>query len=286
MTNSHPPHVALMVTCLVDMIRPSVGFASVKLLEDAGCRVSVPVQSCCGQPNWNAGDRAGAAALARTMIAALEGHDYVVVPSGSCAATVIKDYPTIVADDPDWADRALALAGRTHEIVSFLTDVLGVGAVEAALEARATYHDSCSGLRALGVKDQPRALLASVEGLDLAEMAEAEVCCGFGGAFCVKYPDISNKMVANKTDNILSTEAELLLAGDLGCLMNMGGKLSRRGEPVKARHVVEVLAGMTDTPAIGEKNDGGPGERLRELRDNVAGTTLGHVAIGAGQKLS
>lgn len=253
MTETKTPTVALMVTCLVDMMRPSVGFATVKLLEDAGCRVSVPAQTCCGQPNWNSGDKAGAAKLARTMIAALEGHDYVVVPSGSCAATVVKDYPAILGDDPDWAARAADLAGRTHEIVSFLTDVLGVTGVAARLDAHATYHDSCSGLRSLGIKDQPRTLLASVEGLRLTEMAEPEVCCGFGGTFCVKYPDISNKMVTGKTDDILNTDADLLLAGDLGCLMNMGGKLSRRGKPVKARHVVEVLAGQTDTPAIGEK---------------------------------
>lgn len=248
-----PRDVALMVTCLVDMMRPSVGFASVKLLEDAGCTVHVPAQGCCGQPNWNSGDTAGAAAQARTMIAVLEGFDAVVVPSGSCAATVIKDYPAMLADDPDWAGRARDLAGRTHEIVSFLTDVLGVERVEARLEGRVTYHDSCSGLRSLGIKGQPRRLLAGVEGLELAEMEEPEVCCGFGGTFCVKYPDISNKMVSNKTEDIAGTEAELVLAGDLGCLMNMGGKLSREGRPVKARHVVEVLAGMTDRPAIGEE---------------------------------
>ena len=253
MADPKTPHVALMVTCLVDTMRPTVGFASVKLLEDAGCRVSVPAQTCCGQPNWNSGDKKGAAELARTMIAALECHDYVVVPSGSCAATVIKDYPAILADDPDWAGRAQDLADRTHEIVSFLTDVMGISGVTARLEAEATYHDSCSGLRSLGIKEQPRALLASVEGLSVTEMAEPEVCCGFGGTFCVKYPDISNKMVTNKTDDILATDADLLLAGDLGCLMNMGGKLSRRGKPVKARHVVEVLAGMTETPAIGEE---------------------------------
>ena len=253
MTEAKNPTVALMVTCLVDTMRPSVGFATVKLLEDAGCRVSVPTQTCCGQPNWNSGDKAGAARLARTMIAALEGHDYVVVPSGSCAATVVKDYPTILAEDPDWSARAADLAGRTHEIVSFLTDVMGMTGVAAKLDAHATYHDSCSGLRSLGIKDQPRALLASVEGLKLTEMAEPEVCCGFGGTFCVKYPDISNKMVTGKTDDIIETDADLLLAGDLGCLMNMGGKLSRRGKPVKARHVVEVLAGMADTPAIGEE---------------------------------
>jgi L-lactate dehydrogenase complex protein LldE len=246
------PRVALLVTCLVDTIRPSVGFAAVKLLQDAGCTVEVPSQTCCGQPNYNSGDRKGAAALARTMIAAMEGFDYVVVPSGSCAATVIKDYPVILADDPAWLERAQALTERTHEIVAFLTDVLGVEAVAAAFPARATYHDSCSGLRSLGIREQPRRLLASVDGLELTELPEAEICCGFGGTFCVKYPDISNKMVANKAADIAGTGAELLLAGDLGCLLNMAGKLSREGKPVQARHVVEVLAGDTETPAIGE----------------------------------
>ncbi|MEO0624420.1 MAG: (Fe-S)-binding protein [Pseudomonadota bacterium] len=250
MTHSKPK-VALLVTCLVDMVRPSIGFASVKLLEEAGCSVHVPAQTCCGQPNWNSGDRAGAAELARTMIRAMQGFDYVVVPSGSCAATVIKDYPAILAGTPE-ADAAADLAGRTHEIVSFLTDVLGVEAVTAGFPASATYHDSCSGLRSLGIKEQPRRLLASVDGLTLAEMQDAEVCCGFGGTFCVKYPEISNKMVSNKATNISGTQADLLLAGDLGCLMNMAGKLSREGRPVSARHVVEVLAGDTDTPAIGE----------------------------------
>lgn len=245
------PSVALLVTCLVDMVRPSVGFAAVKLLEEAGCTVHVPAQTCCGQPNWNSGDRAGAADLARTMIRAMAGFDYVVVPSGSCAATVIKDYPAILAGTPE-AAAAEDLAARTHEIVSFLTDVLGVARVEAAYAGRATYHDSCSGLRSLGIKEQPRRLLASVEGLALAEMPDAEVCCGFGGTFCVKYPEISNRMVANKAANVGDSGADLLLAGDLGCLMNMAGKMSREGRAVHARHVVEVLAGDTDTPPIGE----------------------------------
>lgn len=246
------PHVALMVTCLVDTMRPSIGFASVKLLEEAGCRVSVPAQTCCGQPNYNAGDRAGAAKLARRMIAALEGHDYVVVPSGSCAATVIKDYPQLLANDPEWGPRAEALAGRTHEIVSFLTDVMGVERVTASLPAHVTYHDSCSGLRSLGIREQPRQLLASVEGLTLTELKDRDVCCGFGGTFCVKYPEISNRMVSNKTADIAATGAEMVLAGDLGCLLNMAGRLSREERPIRARHVVEVLAGQTDTPPIGE----------------------------------
>jgi len=248
-----PPRVALFATCLVDMFRPTVGFAAAKLLEDAGCRVEVPQgQTCCGQPAWNSGDRKGAQAVAKTTIEALEGFDYVVAPSGSCAATIAKDYPAMFKGVAGWEDRAKALAAKTHEIVSFLTDVLGVQAVSAAHSGKVTYHDSCSGLRSLGVKQQPRKLLASVEGLELAEMQDSEVCCGFGGTFCVKFPDISNKMVGNKTENIAATGADTILAGDLGCLMNMCGKLSREGKPVKARHVVEVLAGMADGPAIGE----------------------------------
>jgi L-lactate dehydrogenase complex protein LldE len=247
------PRVALLVTCLVDFFRPSVGFAAVRLLRDAGCAVDVPAaQTCCGQPAWNSGDRARAKSVARGLIEAFEGYDHVVAPSGSCAATVAKDYPQMFADEPDWRARAEGLAARTHELVSFLTDVRGVARVEAACVAAATYHDSCSGLRSLGIKDQPRRLLASVEGLTLTEMADAEVCCGFGGTFCVKFPDISNKMAADKTANAAATGADLLLAGDLGCLMNMAGKAAREGRPIRARHVAEVLAGMTDAPAIGE----------------------------------
>lgn len=247
------PRVALFVTCLVDMFRPSVGFATVKLLTDAGCSVEVPeAQTCCGQPAWNSGDRETAKALARQVIAAFEGYDYVVAPSGSCGATIAKDYPRMLEDDPAWAARAEALGARTFEIVSFLTDVLGVEAVPGVVPAVVTYHDSCSGLRSLGISAQPRRLLAGVEGLELREMVEAEVCCGFGGTFCVKYPDISNVMAGDKTRNIAATGAELVLAGDLGCLMNMAGKASREGRAFKARHVVEVLAGDLATPAIGE----------------------------------
>ena len=248
------PRVALMVTCLVDMIRPSVGFASVKLLEDAGCIVEVPEQTCCGQPNYNSGDREGAVRLARGMIGALEGYDYAVVPSGSCAAMAVKDYPLIFAGTPEEA-AARDLAARTHEIVSCLTDVMKVETVEAAFPAKVAYHDGCSGLRSLGIHAQPRKLLGSVAGLELAEMREADVCCGFGGAFCVKYPEISNRMVSDKADRIAETGADLVLAGDLGCLMNMGGKLSREGKRIAARHVVEVLAGDTATPAIGERDE-------------------------------
>ena len=246
------PRVALFVTCLVDMFRPSVGFATVKLLEDAGCSVEVPTaQTCCGQPAWNSGDMATAQAVARQVIAAFEGYDYVVAPSGSCGATIAKDYPLMLAGDP-WEARAKALAARTFEITAFLFDVLRVEREPQTLAAVVTYHDSCSGLRSLGVRAQPRALLAGIDGLELREMAERDVCCGFGGTFCVKYPDISNVMAGDKTRNIAATGAELVLAGDLGCLMNIAGKASREGRPFRARHVVEILAGDTVTPAIGE----------------------------------
>lgn len=247
------PRVALFVTCLVDLFRPSVGFATVKLLRDAGCTVEVPAaQTCCGQPAWNSGDRATARGIARAVITAFEGYDHVVAPSGSCAATIAKDYAAMFDADDPWAERARALGARTHEITAFLTDVLGIASVDRAAAVVATYHDSCSGLRSLGVREQPRRLLGSVAGLELREMVESEVCCGFGGMFCVKYPDISNSMVADKTRHVADTGADLLLAGDLGCLLNMAGKASREGRGFKARHVVEVLAGDLDGPAIGE----------------------------------
>jgi L-lactate dehydrogenase complex protein LldE len=243
--------VALFVTCLVDLMRPSVGFAAVKLLEDAGCTVDVPVQTCCGQPAFNSGDRATARALAERMIETFRGYDYVVAPSGSCAGTIRKHYPEMFDDDPNWLPRANDLAARTYELTSFLVDVLGVTTVDASFEGTVTYHDSCSGLRELGVKSQPRRLLASVEGLNLVEMNDSDVCCGFGGTFAVKYGDISGAIVEEKVKNVVGTGAPTLVAGDLGCLMNMAGKLSRDGKPVAVRHVAEVLAGMTDTPPIG-----------------------------------
>jgi L-lactate dehydrogenase complex protein LldE len=247
------PRVGLFVTCLVDMFRPSVGFAAVKLLEDAGCKVEVPeAQTCCGQPAFNSGDRADAAAIARNVIAAFRGFDYVVAPSGSCGGMIIKHYPELFAPGTADHEAALELAGRTHELVSFLTRVMKVEKVDASFPARATYHDSCSGLRELGIKAEPRTLLASVAGVSLAEMTDSEVCCGFGGTFCVKYPGISEKMLEMKLKHIEATGADTLIAGDLGCLMNMAGKLKRQGSAIKVRHVAEVLAGDYGTPPIAE----------------------------------
>lgn len=232
-------------------MRPSVGFAAAKLLEQAGCEVFVPAQTCCGQPAWNSGDRPTTRAIAEQVIEAFGSFTYVVAPSGSCAGTIRKHYPEIFAGDPNWLPRAHALAEKTHELTSFLVDVMFVSKVDARLTAKATYHDSCSGLRELGVRAQPRKLLKTVEGLDLVEMKESDVCCGFGGTFAVKYSDVSNAIVGKKAENIAAAEPDILLAGDLGCLMNMAGKLSREGKTIQVRHVAEVLAGMTDEPAIG-----------------------------------
>jgi len=246
------PRVGLFVTCLVDLMRPSVGFAAVKLLEDAGCRVAVPSQTCCGQPAYNMGDRATTKEIARGVIKAFEGFDYVVAPSGSCGGMLAKHYPDLFADEPEMAARAQEFGDKCRELVSFLVDDLGVKAVKARCPAKATYHDSCSGLRELGVRDQPRRLLSTVEGIELTPLEGSDVCCGFGGTFAVKYGELSDAIVKEKTRAVAATGADLLLAGDLGCLLNMAGKLQREGRPIKARHVAEVLAGMTDEPAIGE----------------------------------
>lgn len=247
------PRVGLFVTCLVDLFRPSIGFAAIKLLEDAGCEVQVPAaQTCCGQPAYNSGDRADTRALARQVIEAFEGFDYVVVPSGSCGGTLKEHYPNLFDDDPALKARAEDLAERTHELISFLVDVRGVEKIEARYEGTVTYHDSCSGLRELGIKKQPRQLLASVQGLEFKEMVDCEVCCGFGGTFCVKYPEISNRMVSDKAAHIKASGADTLLAGDLGCLLNMAGKLKREGSDIRVRHVAEVLAGQSSGPAIGD----------------------------------
>ncbi len=245
--------VGIFVTCLVDLMRPIVGFAAVKLLEDTGCTVTVPLgQTCCGQPAYNSGDRKSARRVARQVIDAFEGIDHVVVPSGSCAAMIKVHYPVLFADEPETATRAESLAQRTSELVSFLANALPGGELGSEFHGAVTYHDACSGLRELAIKDAPRELLGRVRGLELKESREAETCCGFGGMFCVKYPEISASIVDRKADDAIASGADTLLGGDLGCLLNIAGKLKRRGSAMRVRHVAEVLAGMTEGPAIGE----------------------------------
>ena len=249
-----PPRVGLFVTCLVDLVRPQVGFAAIKLLEAAGCKVEVPrAQTCCGQPAFNSGATEMAAGIARQVIAAFEPFDYVVVPSGSCGGMIKAHYKEALNGDPAWEARAEALSAKTHELMSFLVKVRGWRPSGVRLEATATYHDSCSGLRELGIFAEPRALLGAVEGLTLKPLPGNDVCCGFGGTFCVKYPAISNAIVAEKAAAITSTGADMLLGGDLGCLMNMAGKLSREGAKVRVMHTAEVLVGGGAAPAIGEE---------------------------------
>ena len=247
------PRVALFVTCLVDLYRPTVGFAALKLLRDAGCDVEVPrAQTCCGQPAYNTGDRATARDLASGIIDAFIGFDYVVIPSGSCGGMLRSHLPHLFDDDPNLRAKADALGAKCYELVSFLADVLKIERIASVqAEGAVTYHDSCSGLRELGVKEQPRRFLRE-SGVEIREMAEPEICCGFGGTFCVKYPEISVRMVSDKARDIAETGAPTVLAGDMGCLLNIAGRLTREGKPVAARHVAEVLAGMTDqVPPIG-----------------------------------
>ncbi|APZ42790.1 (Fe-S)-binding protein [Acidihalobacter ferrooxydans] len=248
--------VGLFVTCLVDAFRPNVGFSAVALLEQAGCTVAVPAgQTCCGQPAYNSGDREDARRIARQVIELFEEFDYVVAPSGSCAGMLKRHYPELCAHDPAWRVRAERFASRVHELSEFLTDVVGLREVDASYAGRCTYHDSCSSLREMDVRAQPRALLGSVQGLELQEMADTEVCCGFGGTFCVKYPEISVRMVSDKAAAVTASGADTLLAGDMGCLLNIAGRLKREGSAVRVYHVAEVLAGRADVPGIGEGDD-------------------------------
>jgi len=250
-----PLQVALFVTCLLDVFRPAAGFAAVKLLEEAGCGVAVPAsQTCCGQPAYNSGDRETAKEIAKMVIAAFETFPYVVVPSGSCAGMFAKHYPALfdAETEPSWHARATGMASRVRELTAFLADDLGVDFAGRAYPRRVTYHDSCSCIREMGVASQPRKLLQSLDGLTLAEMSDREVCCGFGGAFSIKYPDISNAMVTQKVERAKETKAEVLTGADLGCLMNIAGKAAREGYALEVRHIAEILAGDLAEPGLCE----------------------------------
>jgi L-lactate dehydrogenase complex protein LldE len=237
--------VGLFVTCLVDLMRPSVGFAALKLLEAGGAEVYVPPgQTCCGQPAYNSGDRADAIALARKLVAEFEGCDFLVAPSGSCSGMIRTHYAELFADDPPMHARVAALAAKTHELTDFLASVLRLEAVPGRLEGRVTYHDCCAGLREMGVKNQPRALLGMIPGLALEEMAEPETCCGFGGTFSIKFGEISGRLADNKCQHIANCGAGTVVLGDLGCMLNIEGRLRRRGDDLtEVLHVAEVLAG-------------------------------------------
>ncbi|MBI1397766.1 MAG: (Fe-S)-binding protein [Betaproteobacteria bacterium] len=237
--------VGLFVTCLVDLVRPRIGFSALRLLEGAGCEVVVPGrQTCCGQPAHNSGDRAAALALARKVVREFDDCDYLVTPSGSCGGMIRTHYADLARDEPALKAAVDRLAARTYELTDFLVNVLGVQSVPGRFEGTVTYHDSCSGLRELGVKRQPRALLGMVPGLEIREMATPEYCCGFGGTFAVKYGEISGRIAERKCEDIATTGAGTVVLGDLGCMLNIEGRLRRRGDTTtRVLHVAEVLAG-------------------------------------------
>jgi L-lactate dehydrogenase complex protein LldE len=240
--------VGFFVTCLVDAMRPSIGFAAIRLLETGGATVIVPsTQTCCGQPGYNSGDRAGAKALAAKLVAEFEDCDYIVAPSGSCSGMIRTHYADLFRDDAAMGARVGALSAKTFELTDFLVNVLKLERVPGTFSGNITYHDSCAGLREMGVKQQPRALLARLAGLKLTEMPECETCCGFGGTFSIKFGEISTKLADNKCRDIAATGADAVVLGDLGCMLNIEGRLRRRGDAkTRVLHVAEVLAGPSD----------------------------------------
>lgn len=237
--------VGLFVTCLVDLMRPSIGFAALRLLESAGCEVIVPdTQTCCGQPAYNSGDNGASRALARKLAHDFSNCDYVVAPSGSCAGMVRVHYPQLFDATSADGQQVRALAARTYELTDFLVNILKIEHVPGEFVGTITYHDSCSGLRELGVKRQPRVLLAKLPNLMLEEMPQSETCCGFGGTFSVKFGEISTQLADNKCRNAKTTGAQTIVGGDLGCLLNIEGRLRRTGDgTTRVLHVAEVLAG-------------------------------------------
>ncbi len=238
--------VGLFVTCLVDSMRPRIGFATIKLLEAAGCVVVVPEQqTCCGQPGYNSGERKSAVAMALKFLAEFEAFDFVVLPSGSCAGMIRIHYPDLFRDDPAMLARITALGQRTYELTDFLNNIARLKKAPGNFTGTLTYHDSCSGLRELDIYKQPRALLATMPGVTVHEMVESTTCCGFGGTFSVKYGELSTRMADNKCRHIAETDASTIVGGDLGCLLNIEGRLRRNGDhTTRVLHVAEVLSGM------------------------------------------
>jgi L-lactate dehydrogenase complex protein LldE len=238
--------VALFVTCLVDLLRPSVGFSAIRLLDAGGCIVCVPPsQTCCGQPAFNSGDRLAARALARKAIAEFEGDDYVVAPSGACADQLRNEYPGLFVGDRMWRARAERLAAQVYELTDFLVSILKLSSLPGEFSGTVCYHDSCSGLRRLGIRDQPRALLSGMSGLTLREMPASGECCGFGGSFSIRFSELSAAIAERKCVNVQSAGADAVVGGDLGCLLNIEGRLRRMGdEKTRVLHVAEVLSGV------------------------------------------
>lgn len=237
--------IGLFATCLVDLMRPEIGFSVLKLLESAGYEVMVPeAQTCCGQPAYNSGERAVSRDLAEKFLREFEMFDYVVVPSGSCGGMIRHHYHDLLRDDPELHGRYERLRERVFELTDFLVNVAKLDKLDSGFAGHITYHDSCSGLRELGVKQQPRALLGKLPNVQLTEMKDCEACCGFGGTFSVKYGNISTAIVDEKCANIKASGADAVVLGDLGCMLNIEGRLRRSGDAqTRVLHIAQVLAG-------------------------------------------
>ena len=237
------PHVTLFLQCLVDAFAPEIGEAIFQVLRKLGLSVSCPADhTCCGQPAFNSGYHREARTAAENFLRRFKDADAIVCPSGSCVNMVRHHYQDLFKGDPEWIGPARHVAGRTFEFSEFLVDQLGVEDLGASYSGKVTYHDSCHLLRGLRVSEQPRKLLRRVAGLEFVEMYNSDYCCGFGGAFAVKYADISTAMVAEKVDNILATGADTVVGCDLGCLLNIEGMIRRRGLEIKVKHLAEILA--------------------------------------------
>jgi len=237
------PRVALMVTCLGDVFFPEVGVSIVRLLRRLGATVEFPPgQTCCGLPLFNSGYHTEARAVAARTVALFRDADNVIVPSGSCAWMVKHEYPGLM-QDPALKKHALRLAGRTYELSQFLVKVLGRRGFRATVGGRVTYHDSCHLLRGLHEAESPREILRNLEGVEFVELPGADECCGFGGSFAVRLPEVSSQILAKKLENVEATGAACLVACDAGCLMQMGGGLRRRRSRVRAVHLAELLDG-------------------------------------------
>ncbi len=239
---SYNQKVTLFIQCLVDTHYPQVAEAMVRVLRRLGISVTCPPdQTCCGQPAFNSGYRRQARIAARHFIDVFEDADVIVCPSGSCVNMVRHHFAELFQNDAAWLQRAQHIARHTYEFSEYLVDVLGVDNLGATFDGRVTYHDSCHLLRGIGVKQQPRMLLKHVSGLDFIEMRDSDYCCGFGGTFSVKYPDISDAMVSDKVKHIMDTKADAVVGCDMGCLMNIQGKLSRLGSSIKVMHIAQIL---------------------------------------------
>ncbi|MFV0605061.1 MAG: (Fe-S)-binding protein [Niabella sp.] len=248
--------VGLFVTCIVNIMRPEIGWSAAQLLEHMGLKVHVPLtQSCCGQPNYNNGDIKNTKKLAKKMINEFENFDAIIIPSGSCGSTIIKDYPLLFTDNPKWYERSKNLAEKTFELCDFLyKNNASLPLKELHINKSYSYHDSCSGLRKLGIKDQPRKLLAQRIGLEYKPLEDSEACCGFGGTFSVDFDDVSGQIASKKVQDIKDASTDMILGGDLSCLIHIAGRLHRMGVDVEVRHVAEILAGNIQNAPLGGYN--------------------------------